>query len=129
MTTLVVVNDVAAVTKLSNDRSYPMKTKPTHTTGPWRVLYSSNVFPSVHFDDSNIPIAVLYETTRHGERNRLANSAANAHLIAAAPELLEALELCKEAMISSDNEQRLQKLEAAFKAASEAISKAKGGAV
>jgi hypothetical protein len=101
------------------------QTKPKHTKGPWIVAHNPELREFYIDDPSEENCLALVTNTGIG----LEEQRANAHLIANSPMLLEALELCKEAMISSDNEQRLQKLEAAFKAASEAISKAKGGAV
>lgn len=63
-----------------------------HTPGPWSVLYSSNVYPSIHGKDS-APVATLYaHTPNRCEHDVFDNSEANARLIAAAPELFEALE-------------------------------------
>lgn len=65
---------------------------PKHTPGPWSVLYSSNKYPSIHAGETKTPIAVLYEYVSETDRDLLDNAEANARLIAAAPELLEALE-------------------------------------
>lgn len=62
-----------------------------HTKGPWQVLYSSNKYPSIHSGPTQTPVAVLYEYVSETDRDLLNNAEANAHLIAAAPELLKAL--------------------------------------
>ena len=53
-----------------------------HTPGPWRVL-----FPGIYDVENPYPIAKVHRTDRSGPEVD-----ANARLIAAAPELLEALE-------------------------------------
>lgn len=63
-----------------------------HTPGPWSVLWSSNTFPSIHAGPTSVPVASLYaHTPSRSDRDIFENAEANARLIAAAPELLEAL--------------------------------------
>lgn len=60
-----------------------------HTPGPWRAC---EVFPSIVIGSDGKRIT-LPATSRDDDVNE-----ANANLIAAAPEMLEVLELCDEAM-------------------------------
>jgi hypothetical protein len=75
--------------------------KPQHTPGPWHVDVMNNVWRS-----GDTKIAGLSEQPVQAEPYRvqtLTERKANAHLIAAAPELLEALDaLWRQAAQSSD---------------------------
>jgi len=69
-----------------------------HTTGPWELFYQKgykqfNVFPVEH-KGAQIAVCSIYSCF---ERPK-AEDEANARLIAAAPEMLEALIACDEAM-------------------------------
>jgi hypothetical protein len=80
-----------------------------HTSGPWRVLESTHklsIEPRI--------VGCMRKSNK-----------ANAHLIAAAPEMLEALELFLQCEGSRDNE-GLRQLAIARELAKEAIRKAKG---
>ena len=59
-----------------------------HTPGPWRVL-----FPGIYDVENPYPIAKVHKTERNGPEID-----ANARLIAAAPDMLEALEAAKRVM-------------------------------
>jgi hypothetical protein len=93
-----------------------------HTPGPWRasmgdllrVMHGSDCICGVHRIGS-----------RAGGR-RSEESEANARLIAAAPDLLAALQAVIAAPITGDHES-IQRRDAAFTAARAAIAKATGG--
>lgn len=90
-----------------------------HTKGPWKVLYSSNKYPSIHSGPTQTPVAVLYEYVSETDRDLLDNAEANARLIAAAPELLAWLKFIKDAYSLDEYTQA---------ELSELIAKAEGGA-
>ncbi len=100
-------------------------TKPApgrHTEGPWTVLYSSGVYPSIHAGGTNIPVATLYaHTPVRSEHDVFINAEANAYLIAAAPELLKALEILLACSMPVDMIDRT-----AIELAKSAIAKARG---
>jgi hypothetical protein len=87
-----------------------------HTPGPWQLLPRTEDLPAYVCKDANdklnTEIAVIYRATDDCD--------ANARLIAAAPELLEALEACFSAL---NNEGRYQ---GERSQASRALAKAKG---
>lgn len=93
-----------------------------HTPGPWEIV------PTVSSDRLNIfsanpDNAYHVGTFISGSRRELPEFRANVRLIAAAPELLEALEF-----IAADIEQGIRGKGAWLKLARAAIAKAKGGA-
>jgi hypothetical protein len=105
-----------------------MKNKPKHTSGPWSVkdldtIYDTRGIKLAYVSDS------LYKTGPHGgvynsadykdERN------ANAQLISAAPEMLEALE---QTLSCIDNWTHDPVVGPIIEQAKNAITKAKGGA-
>ena len=61
-----------------------METK--HTPGPW--AYHNTPTPFIHVAAGGLPICQIYTSTAHGQS--MGEQFANARLIAAAPELLEA---------------------------------------
>ncbi len=63
-----------------------METK--HTPGPW--AYHNTPTPFIHVAAGGLPICQIYTSTAHGQS--MGEQFANARLIAAAPELLEALQ-------------------------------------
>lgn len=86
----------------------------THTPGPW-----IRMGVNVRTNDSTIRFVQSIEVGKHPDE-----VIANANLVAAAPDLLEALELAREYLITiahDENHVVLQKIK-------EAIAKAKGGA-
>ena len=96
-----------------------------HTPGPWTILPNTPHFVrAMHPAEGMQPVATVYHFD--GEL------AANARLIASAPELLEALEL---ALVTIGGQAELLRacgaaygIGATLQRASEAIAKAKGGA-
>ena len=96
-----------------------------HTPGPWAVLTNTPHFVrAMHPAEGMVPVATVYHF--NGEL------AANARLIASAPELLDALEL---ALVTIDGQAELLRacgaaygIGATLQRASAAIAKAKGGA-
>jgi hypothetical protein len=62
--------------------------KTTHTPGPWEVKRNDGIFH---------PLKNMWIATAHVQ-NTQQEQDANTHLIAAAPELLEALQLCAEVL-------------------------------
>ena len=69
-----------------------METK--HTCGPWNYLIGENTHGIHAGDDGYVNIAQVNAWRGHGNESNEANEAkANARLIAAAPELLDALRL------------------------------------
>ena len=89
-----------------------METK--HTPGPW--AYHNTPTPFIHVAAGGLPICQIYTSTAHGQS--MGEQFANAHLIAAAPELLEALQF----VMTASGEQ----LGTAFEQAQAAIAKATG---
>lgn len=103
-----------------------MSNQMKHTPGPWSVLYSSNVYPSIHAGPTSAPVASLYAHTQsRGERDVFENADANARLIAAAPVLLEAL---RETLSCIDQHTDDVVIEPIIRLARAAIAKATGGA-
>ena len=64
--------------------------KASHTPGPWEVAGSVIVLPNFPHDD----ICEVFNELDHTVTIPMDQARANAHLIAAAPEMLEALEEC-----------------------------------
>jgi hypothetical protein len=62
-----------------------------HTPGPWKIYYSGQIGDA----DGRFVCGFRWDSYREFNNG---NNAATARLIAAAPELLEALEACNEAM-------------------------------
>ena len=61
-----------------------------HTPGPW--AYHNTPTPFIYVNAGGLPICQIYTSTAHGQS--MGEQFANARLIAAAPELLEALKAC-----------------------------------
>ena len=59
-----------------------------HTPGPW--AHHNTPTPFIYVNAGGLPICQIYTSTAHGQS--MGEQFANAHLIAAAPELLEALQ-------------------------------------
>ena len=59
-----------------------------HTPGPW--AYHNTPTPFIYVNAGGLPICQIYTSTAHGQS--IGEQFANARLIAAAPELLEALQ-------------------------------------
>ena len=60
--------------------------KAKHTPGPW--AYHNTPTPFIYVNAGGLPICQIYTSTAHGQS--MGEQFANARLIAAAPELLEA---------------------------------------
>lgn len=97
-----------------------------YTPGPWRVLYSSNTYPSVHAGETNSPICPLYEYVAEGQRDLLDNADANAQLIAAAPDMLEALMQIDSILLSATAETATSAIRQCFAITTSAVAKARG---
>ena len=69
-----------------NFKDERMETK--HTPGPW--AYHNTPTPFIHVAAGGLPICQIYTSTAHGQS--MGEQFANARLIAAAPELLAALQ-------------------------------------
>lgn len=91
-----------------------------HTPGPW--AHHNTPTPFIYVNAGGLPICQIYTSTAHGQS--MGEQFANAHLIAAAPELLEALREIfhdvKQGAIPNDDDEW-------WKKASTAIAKATGG--
>lgn len=61
-----------------------------HTPGPW--AYHNTPTPFIFVNAGGLPICQIYTSTAHGQS--MGEQFANARLIAAAPELMEALKAC-----------------------------------
>ena len=106
----------------------------THTPGPWKVRVSNNGALrgySIEREDETLR-SIVARNWEHELCEEHGNSLPNAFLIAAAPELLEALEL---ALVTIEGQAELLRacgaaygIGATLKRATEAIAKAKGGA-
>ncbi len=113
--------EILAVEDVTNLKISDMKNEQKHTPGHWVYHILDNQLPVVFTDDEDgITICQLYdENTRMGENAE--NNEANAKLIAAAPELLEALKDVLNHLEWDDSESPAQK---AYDKAIEAIKKA-----
>jgi hypothetical protein len=92
-----------------------------HTLGPWTILEDAFAYPGIEADGGTFSVVILGYPD-HGDdggvRGRTEEEAlANAHLIAAAPDLLEALE----SMLAITDRDHV-----VWDEAREAIAKAKG---
>jgi len=88
-----------------------------HTPGPWGCAYTSNYAHDYRITrEDKTPLLLTVIANDHSEQR------ANARLIAAAPDLLAALQLCERALEERDAEAE----EYAAKAARAAIAKATG---
>ena len=85
-----------------------------HTPGPWS--YHNTPTPFIYVNAGGLPICQIYTSTAHGQS--MGEQFANARLIAAAPELLEALQF----VMTASGEQ----LSTALEQAQAAIAKATG---
>ena len=98
-----------------------MKRVAAHTPGPWAILPNTPHFVrAMHPADGMQPVATVYHFGGDGEL------AANARLIAAAPELLEALERISTAYDETLRHPIAAPLLQAVYAARAAIAKARG---
>ena len=95
-----------------------METK--HTPGPW--AYHNTPTPFIHVAAGGLPICQIYTSTAHGQS--MGEQFANARLIAAAPELLEALKAC--AAVCAGETMNKRGLISALEQARAAIAKATG---
>lgn len=90
-----------------------------HTPGPW--AHHNTPTPFIYVNAGGLPICQIYTSTAHGQS--MGEQFANAHLIAAAPDLLEALREIfhdvKQGAIPNDDDEW-------WKKASTAIAKATG---
>lgn len=103
-----------------------MEQKAAHTPAPWQIEWNAAQSGEGHYiTDSNDMgehariAAVLFHDDADGETR------ANARLLAAAPELLEA---CKRMIEWDDREHDHPQRQAAYRNARDAIAKAEGGA-
>ena len=101
------------------------KTEPTHTPGPWRIGDAGNtIFGPKNGNPSPERVATI-----HGGKidqsacDRLLTMQANARLIAAAPELLEALKRVRHAFYVDGSSKALR---LAFENTKELVAKAEG---
>ncbi len=99
-----------------------------HTPGPW--AYHNTPTPFIYVNAGGLPICQIYTSTAHGQS--MGEQFANARLIAAAPELLEAAKLVLEWYEAEDNHsgtdfyQRMQMCRDSEDAIRAAIAKATG---
>jgi len=105
-------------------KTNPAPTRPAHTPGPWTIhesAFSSSLVKELHIGTPTRTAACVYDDCAAGISVR-SEVEANARLIAAAPELLAALEaLCEDKYLADPiNADRMR-------AARAAIAKAKGG--
>lgn len=96
-----------------------------HTPGPWSVYEVKSEYERRNFDRSFGSISQKTGNPIH--LGRVYNVIgvdidANAHLIAAAPDMLEALELCENALVTGAQNDAAEALEAALGA----LAKARG---
>lgn len=91
----------------------------THTPGPWKVHSQYGEIGNITNSDGSIVVAQAQQVEPRSHEVRLANT----HLIAAAPELLQALEALLDMDISY---QRGPKVQEAESAARLAVAKARG---
>jgi hypothetical protein len=91
-----------------------------HTPGPWEALFNGHYWEFVNSESFQIGdvCASQYDGDRHTKENPNYDLAkANAHLIAAAPELLHALQMARSYIIASGAkhwEKDLAKVDAAI---------------
>lgn len=99
-----------------------------HTLGPWACHNTPT--PFIYVNAGGLPICQIYTSTAHGQS--MGEQFANARLIAAAPELLEAAKLVLEWYEAEDNHsgtdfyQRMQMCRDSEDAIRAAIAKATG---
>ena len=98
-----------------------MKTQTKHTPGPWKI----DTKGSKHFIDGNDGFTVIYLDRVTAIRGR-DECELNARLIAAAPDLLEALRACLDPLQQAQNKYGDITAAAAFLAARAALAKAEG---
>ena len=101
-----------------------------HTKGPWHVVLSDNATPHIMHENAHDMSDISDISSRvcvmPAEITYSYNSLANAKLIAAAPELLEALEIMVEFVANVHAGKTNRICYAALDAARAAIAKAKG---
>ena len=106
--------------------------KTTHTPGPWNITYNGTYGPYVDapYNDKSGYGAASHDVGIETDSicaPRGPNAKANAQLIAAAPDLLDALEKLRAAWVRTDSGQSLA-MAHAMKKANSAIASAKGEA-
>lgn len=110
--------------------------KQQHTPGPWKVT-DMDQHPGIETHDESVSIVIFgcrkgldanpYDDS--GVRGKTRKQAiANAHLIAASPDLLEALEAYVEALLDGPENLTSRRNDELEEKARAAIAKAKGGA-
>jgi len=101
----------------------------SHTPGPWRIGDAGNtVFGPPTSAISPRTVARIPKVPLPCKVSEIDENIANAHLIAAAPELLSVLEQCLVALIDETGNVPRREYDASV-AAREAIARAKGGAL
>lgn len=112
-----------------------MSTKPKYTPGPWKVT-DLDQHPGIENHDGSVSIVIFgyrkwvdaNTCDDSGVRGKTRKQAiANAHLIAAAPDLLEALESYVEALFDGPENLTSRRNDELEEKARRAIAKAKGG--
>jgi hypothetical protein len=99
-----------------------------HTPGPWRVGNGSLMESGVFSADGKTLVAGTHGSARNYRRQeQIAEQDANARLIAAAPDLLEALQALRRICADTPAVERNPRFVTANSAALAAIAKAKGG--
>jgi hypothetical protein len=97
-----------------------------HTPGPWhRNIKPASKYPVI-WAGRNTHVAVLADGARHGGSLPEEEQEANINLIAAAPELLEALSLAADSLAVGDPEREHAYVGEALRKARAAIAKAEG---
>lgn len=91
-----------------------------HTPGPW--AHHNTPTPFIYVNAGGLPICQIYTSTAHGQS--MGEQFANAHLIAAAPELLEALKAC--AAVCAGETMNKRGLISALEQARAALAKCQG---
>lgn len=91
-----------------------------HTPGPW--AHHNTPTPFIYVNAGGLPICQIYTSTAHGQS--MGEQFANARLIAAAPELLEALKAC--AAVCAGETMNKRGLISALEQARAALAKCQG---
>lgn len=94
-----------------------------HTPGPW--TYGGQEFNDVRESDGELVAVALHLRVKKPERS-IAEAKANARLIAAAPDLLEALKAIVKSLADQDDEGMIEHAQQMIDARA-AIAKATGG--
>jgi hypothetical protein len=101
-----------------------VETKVTHTPGPW----IAEIMPRIgnYAGSFSVEVEGLVICARAGVPSRASESAANAHLIAAAPDLLDVVKRLMTLYTCFDGERPVGAITAVFDDARAAIAKAEG---